>query len=53
MEKAGTFALVISFLCPIVGVVCYFVNKDEVENPSAYLISAIGGFVFASIVFSA
>lgn len=39
-EKAGVFAVIISALLPLVGVILYFVNKDKVQNPSAYLIAA-------------
>ena len=48
-EKAGTVALIFSFLMPIVGIICYFSNKNEVENPSAYLYAALGGFVLGLI----
>lgn len=44
-EKAGVVALIFSFLFPLVGIICYFVNKKEVENASAYLWAALGGFV--------
>ena len=43
-EKAGVFAVICSFLLPIVGVILYFVNKNKVENPSAYLIAAAVSF---------
>ena len=49
-EKAGTVALIFSFLMPIVGVICYFANKKSVENPSAYLYAALGGFVVGIIL---
>ena len=39
-EKAGVFAVICSFLIPLVGVILYFVNKNKVANPSAYLIAA-------------
>lgn len=42
-ERAGTIALICSFLFPIVGIICYFVNKEKVENASTYLYSALGG----------
>lgn len=44
-EKAGVVALIFSFLFPLVGIICYFVNKKEVENASAYLWAALGGFI--------
>ncbi len=44
-EKAGVVALIFSFLIPLVGIICYFSNKKKVENASAYLWAALGGFV--------
>lgn len=44
-EKAGIVALIFSFLIPLVGIICYFVNKKTVENASAYLYCALGGFL--------
>ena len=49
-ERAGVFALICSFLFPLVGIICYFVNKKEVENASAYLYSALWGFVLGMIL---
>lgn len=49
-EKAGVFALICSFLWPIVGLICYFVNKSKVENASAYLWSALAGVIVSIIV---
>lgn len=49
-EKAGTVALIFSFLFPIVGIICYFVNKKEVVNASAYLYAALGGFIVGIIL---
>ena len=49
-EKAGVFALICSFLFPLVGIICYFVNKKDVENASAYLYAALGGFVLGFIL---
>lgn len=49
-ERAGVTALIFSFLFPIVGVICYFAQKREVENPSAYLYAAFGGFVLGIIL---
>lgn len=43
-EKAGVFAIICSFLFPIVGVIIYFVNREKVTNPSAYLIAALVSF---------
>ena len=52
MKKAGTFGLVCSFLIPIVGVVCYFAQRDRVENPNSYLKAALVGFVLNFILMS-
>lgn len=49
-ERAGIVALIFSFLMPIVGVICYFVNKDKVENPSSYLFAALAGFVIGLLL---
>lgn len=49
-EKAGVVALIFSFLFPLIGIICYFVNKKEVENASAYLWAALGGFVLGMIL---
>ena len=44
-EKAGNFALTCSFIVPIVGIICYFVNRKKVECPSLYLWAALTGWV--------
>ncbi|MBQ6433789.1 MAG: hypothetical protein IJJ94_07605 [Bacteroidaceae bacterium] len=49
-KKAGVAALIFSFLIPLLGVVFYFNNKQKVENASAYLWAALGGFVLGVIV---
>jgi zinc transporter ZupT len=49
-EKAGVLALIFSFLIPIVGIICYFTNKNAVKNASAYLWAALGGFVLGFIM---
>ena len=49
-EKAGTLALIVSFLFPLIGIICYFVQKKSVENPSAYLYAALGGFALGLIM---
>ena len=49
-EKAGVVALIFSFLIPLVGIICYFSNKKAVENASAYLWAALGGFVLGTIL---
>lgn len=49
-ERAGVLALIFSFLFPLIGIICYFVQKKTVENPSAYLYAALGGFVVGIIL---
>lgn len=49
-EKAGVVALIFSFLIPLIGIICYFSNKKEVENASAYLWAALGGFVLGMLL---
>ena len=49
-EKAGVFALICSFLFPLIGFIVYFVNRKEVSNSSAYLYAAVGGMVFGMIL---
>lgn len=44
MEKAGFFGQLCSFLCPIVGVIIYFCQKDNVTDPENYLYWAAAGF---------
>ena len=48
--RAGVLALIFSFLIPLVGIICYFSNKREVENASAYLWAALGGFVVGMLM---
>ena len=48
--KAGTVAIIISFLIPIVGLILYFVKKKDVINPNVYLTAAIIGFVIGFIL---
>ena len=49
-ERAGVFAQICSFLFPLVGIICYFVNRKEVENASNYLYCALGGFVLGILL---
>ena len=48
--KAGIFALICSFLFPIVGVIIYFVQKDKVADPVNYLYAAGAGFVVSLLM---
>lgn len=45
-EKAGFIGLFFSVIIPIVGIILYFVKKNKVVNPGAYLLAAIVGIVF-------
>lgn len=49
-NKAGVLALIFSFLFPIIGVICYFVKRNDVVNPNAYLQAALAGFVVGLIL---
>lgn len=49
-EKAGVFALICSFLFPIVGLIIYAVNRKTVSNPNAYLIAAGAGFALGMML---
>lgn len=49
-QKAGVVALIFSFLMPLVGIICYFVQKNKVYNASSYLWAALGGFVLGLIL---
>lgn len=49
-EKAGVFALICSFLFPIVGLIAYAVNRKTVSNSNAYLIAAGAGFALGMIL---
>lgn len=48
-QKAGVIALIASFLIPIVGIICYFVNRNKVENASAYLWASTAGAALGAI----
>lgn len=49
-NSAGLAELIISFLFPIIGVICYFFRRNKVDNAKAYLYSALGGFIFSLIL---
>ena len=40
-EKAGCLGILISFLFPIIGIIIYYVKRDSVSNPKAYLYAAL------------
>ena len=49
LEEVGFGGKLISFLIPIVGVILYFVNKNERKNPNDYLVWALVGFIIGLI----
>ena len=49
-HSAGPVGLILSFLFPIIGFICFFLMQSRIKNPSAYLYSALGGFVFSIIL---
>lgn len=49
-EKAGCFGIIISILFPIVGIILYFVKKDSVSNPKAYLYAALLAIAVGMII---
>lgn len=44
-ESPGCLGIGISFWFPIIGLIIYFNKKDEMENASYYLYTAISGIV--------
>ncbi|MBQ9591655.1 MAG: hypothetical protein IJR32_02295 [Paludibacteraceae bacterium] len=48
-NKAGILALIVSFVIPIAGVIIYFIQKDKVSNPTAYLKCALAGVIVGLI----
>lgn len=44
-NRAPVWALIVSFIIPLIGLIFYFIKKDKEENPKAYLIVAAAGFV--------
>lgn len=49
-NKPGVFALICSFLFPIVGIICFFVNRKTVKHAEYYLIAAFCSFVLSLII---
>lgn len=49
-KKASVTGIIFSFLIPFIGLIKYFQDRNNVENPSAYLWAALGGFILAAIV---
>ena len=51
MKNANVILVILSFLIPIVGIVLYFVKKnDEAEAAKSYLWAAVAGFVLALLL---
>lgn len=48
--KAGIFALIFSFLFPVIGVIIYFVQRDKVVGSVKYLYAAGIGFVVSLLM---
>ena len=48
--KAGIFALIFSFLFPVIGVIIYFVQRDKVVDSVKYLYAAGIGFVVSLLM---
>lgn len=49
-ENAGCLGIGASVLFPIIGVIIYFMQKKEVNNPTAYLYGALVGFILGVIL---
>lgn len=50
MKNANIWLVILSFLFPIVGVILYFVKKnEEAEAAQSYLYAGIAGFVLGLI----
>lgn len=49
-EDAGWLGIGASFLFPLIGIIIYFSQRDEVNNPSAYLWGAFAGFAAGLII---
>lgn len=48
--KAGIFALIFSFLFPVIGVIIYFVQRDKVVDYVKYLYAAGTGIVVSLLM---
>lgn len=46
-DNAGCFGLAFSVFFPFVGVILYFIQKNSVNNPSAYLWAALVGLAIS------
>lgn len=51
MQKVDLFWVILSVICPIVGLILFFVKRDD-ESAAAitYLIAAIGGSVVSMLI---
>jgi hypothetical protein len=50
-DKAGIGLCILSFLFPIVGIILYFVKKNEEPNAAkTYLSCGIGGFALGLLI---
>lgn len=48
-QKPSFLGLIASFLIPIVGVMCYFAQRDRLQCPNGYLHAAFFGFILSII----
>ena len=49
-NEAGCLGIGFSVIFPLVGIILYFVQKNSVNNPSAYLYGALVGFIINCII---
>lgn len=49
IEEVGFGGKLVSFLFPIIGVILYFVNKNDRKNPKDYLTWALIGFIIGVV----
>lgn len=50
-EKARVLGLIFSFLIPLLGILLFYLSRNKVINPNAYLYSAFFGFLFHAITY--
>lgn len=49
-DNAGCFGLAVSVFYPLLGVLLYFIQKDSVNNPHAYIRAALVGLAIKFIL---
>ncbi len=50
-EKARVLGLIFSFLIPLLGILLFYLSRNKVINPNAYLYAAFFGFLFHAITY--